>query len=59
MPMKSDISPTIVHSLLGFTSRDRFFKARSFRSGALTFDAIGGILSESFTDDLVERDWLL
>lgn len=54
-----DISPAAVRSLLGFSPRDRVFKARNICSGALAFDAIEGILYEPFLDDLVERDRLL
>lgn len=42
MPLDADISLTIVRALLGFFPRDRVFKARSIRSGALAFDAIRG-----------------
>lgn len=59
MPLGVDISPTSVRALLGFSPRDRAFKARSIHSGALGSDALKGIWFELFPDDLVERDQLL
>lgn len=52
--LDADISLTTVHALLGFSPRDRAFKARNIHSGALAFDAFGGILSKPFPDDLIE-----
>lgn len=57
--MEADISPIAIRALLGFSPWDRVFKAHSIRSGALAFDAIRGILSKLFPNDLVERDRLL
>lgn len=59
MDLESDISPTTVWSLLGFTSRDRVFKSRSIRLGALAVNAIEGALFEPFPVDIRARDRLL